>query len=47
MRKNSPKQMNNFYDLYFEKYDIILVKNILKKKLRRSKKSRIRKKRRR
>ena len=35
MRKNSPKQMNNFYDLYFKKYDIILVKNILKKKLRR------------
>jgi V/A-type H+-transporting ATPase subunit C len=33
MRKNSPKQMNDFYNAYLEKYDIYLIKNALKRKL--------------
>jgi V/A-type H+-transporting ATPase subunit C len=33
MRKNSPKQMNDFYNVYLEKYDTYLVKNVLKRKL--------------
>jgi len=33
MRKNSPKDMNNFYDTYLEKLDLYLVKNMLRNKL--------------
>jgi vacuolar-type H+-ATPase subunit C/Vma6 len=33
MRKDSPKDMGNFYDTYLEKLDFYLVKNMLKNKL--------------
>jgi V/A-type H+-transporting ATPase subunit C len=33
MRKDSPKDMNEFYDTYLEKLDLYLVKNLLKNKL--------------
>ena len=31
MRKDSSKKMNDFFDLYIEKFDIFLIKNIIKK----------------
>lgn len=33
MRKDSPKDMSDFYDAYLEKLDLYLVKNLLKNKL--------------
>jgi V/A-type H+-transporting ATPase subunit C len=33
MKKDSPKEMDNFYDAYLEKLDLFFVKNILKNKL--------------
>jgi V/A-type H+-transporting ATPase subunit C len=33
MRKDSPKDMSDFYDAYLEKLDLYLVKNVLKNKL--------------
>ena len=33
MQKDSSKKMNDFYDVYFEKLDIHLIKNMLKRKI--------------
>jgi V/A-type H+-transporting ATPase subunit C len=33
MRKDSSKKMNDFFDLYIEKFDTFLIKNVIKKKL--------------
>ena len=33
MQKDSSKKMNDFYDVYFEKIDVYLIKNMLKRKI--------------